>query len=794
MRNLANLDLKKKYILSFAFVSIVPIMIIILLLFIPVNNLFKAEVMKTDTLKSKQLRDIMDARTTEIYNIAAQLSLDIRVKEFLYSKAPLDYVGNYYVNDVSKVVRSCGTGNSFISFIAIYFKNGSMVVTSDGKYNDEYFFQNVLKYEEINPTKLKEFMSQTYYSKSMPLAKITSTAAINGKYVTYIQSIPIGEKSSAANIIILVEEKNMIVNTGEINFENKEQIVIIDNDGKVIFSNGEDYTLKQGYIDKILASNNSKAHFDSENPEDLVNSFEISTEKGGNAIASYAKSNINDWTYVVISDIANIVSKVNQIRNLSIFIILLTLAITIFLSLIMGDLSYSPWGKLTQYIAAVNNSNSNNSSSSSSSNNNNNNKKASKYGNEYQFAVGAIENLLLEKVKLQHDVDKSKSYIINQILLNICTGKGTPTELNSARTILSYKSTAVITADFEDKGNLKSKISIILTRWTRFFLKNSRLFAFTDERNRLCIVLNTDPLDNSTIINKINSYKNTFSKHFNITLYAGVGNYYTDIEKLYNSYSEAKKSLEYCYIKGDDIIVFFPEIEKHIFSSLNLPVHSGNPLLNSVKIGDYKTCSKLLNEYFDNIAENAGNASISYMYCLFYNFVSVILKACEEISVDFINVFGESPEQILDIDNYRNARQMIERVYNMYMTLCEFVQKNKTSQNITLKKQVEDIIKGNYINKNFSLIELADHLGYSSSYLSRFINQEFGTGFGELLNNERLEKSKSFLCEGNRQIGEIADEVGYSSVNSFIRTFKRVEGVTPKQYRDIQFSSKHKEI
>ena len=118
------------------------------------------------------------------------------------------------------------------------------------------------------------------------------------------------------------------------------------------------------------------------------------------------------------------------------------------------------------------------------------------------------------------------------------------------------------------------------------------------------------------------------------------------------------------------------------------------------------------------------------------------------------------------------------------------MQKNKISQNITLKRKVEDSIYENFTNKNFSLVELADQLGYSSSYLSRFINQEFGVGFGELLNNVRLEKARSLLQEGKYQVCEIADMVGFSSSNSFIRTFKRIEGITPTQYRNVLFSSK----
>lgn len=767
LRGFAKLPLRKRYILSFAITSIVPIILIMILLFIPVNNLFRTEAMKADAQKSKQLRDIMDIRTTEIYNIAAQMSLDVRVREFLYAKSPLDNIGNYYISDVLKVVNSYGTGNNFISFIAIYFKNGSIVVTNEGKYKDEYFFKNVLKYEGIEPTVLKEFMSQTHYNKSIPLSKISSDAPINGNYVTYIQSIPIGEKNAAANIMILVEEKNMIANTGEIDLENKEQIMIINNDGKIMFSNGRNETLKQEYIDKILSSNNSRTYNFTENGKGFENSFINDGKKGFNAIISYAKSNVNDWTYVVISNINTTLLKVNKIRNLSIGMALLTLLFAAFLSFIMGRASYSPWNKLTNYISTLNNG------------------KDGKYGNEYQFTRGTIEDLVLAKEKLEHDMVKNNSYLLNQMLLNICTGKSISTEVEKVELVLPYKSLIAIAADFEGEDDIKDRMCGILCRWARMFLQNCKVFAFTDGRKGLCIVLNTDPRDSASIINKINSHKEKYSKHFNIIIYAGAGNSYFGIDKLYDSYSEAKKALEYCYIKDNTSVVFFPDLERHIFSSLNLPVHSGNPLLNSVKVGDYKTCSKLLNEYFKDIIDNAGDASIIYMYCLFYNFVSVILKACDETSIDFISVFGKSPEQVLDIDKYRNSKQMIESVYKLYMTLCEYVQVNKTSQNSALKREVEKTVSKNYMNQNFSLIALADHLGYSSSYLSRFINQEFGIGFGEMLNNARLDKAKTLLLQGTRNISDISQEIGYSSTNSFIRVFKRIEGITPKQFREM---------
>lgn len=65
--------LRKQYIFSFILVSIIPVFIIILLLYPPVINIFRDEMVKTDVKKSKVIRDIMDMRIQEMYNMSVMV-------------------------------------------------------------------------------------------------------------------------------------------------------------------------------------------------------------------------------------------------------------------------------------------------------------------------------------------------------------------------------------------------------------------------------------------------------------------------------------------------------------------------------------------------------------------------------------------------------------------------------------------------------------------------------------------------------------------------------------------------
>ena len=93
-------------------------------------------------------------------------------------------------------------------------------------------------------------------------------------------------------------------------------------------------------------------------------------------------------------------------------------------------------------------------------------------------------------------------------------------------------------------------------------------------------------------------------------------------------------------------------------------------------------------------------------------------------------------------------------------------------------------LEDNYMDSNLSLASLADAFHLSGPYLSRYFKDQAGTNFADYLCRLRIRKAKELLKEDRLSVSEIAERVGYNSSNSFIRTFKRYESVTPGAYRE----------
>ena len=77
---------------------------------------------------------------------------------------------------------------------------------------------------------------------------------------------------------------------------------------------------------------------------------------------------------------------------------------------------------------------------------------------------------------------------------------------------------------------------------------------------------------------------------------------------------------------------------------------------------------------------------------------------------------------------------------------------------------------------------VAEQLGMSARSLHRKL-QEAGTSYRAVLDEVRLANAHRRLCEGNDSINVIAEALGFSSHQAFLRWFRQSTGQTPGEYR-----------
>lgn len=115
---------------------------------------------------------------------------------------------------------------------------------------------------------------------------------------------------------------------------------------------------------------------------------------------------------------------------------------------------------------------------------------------------------------------------------------------------------------------------------------------------------------------------------------------------------------------------------------------------------------------------------------------------------------------------------------------------NSGLSNSILKDQairIQNIMKNQqpYLNPNLKLGTLSEITGLSTHHLSQIINQAFEKNYSDFINGYRIEYAKTRLSEQDdkKTIQEIAFESGFNSKHSFNRSFKKILGVTPSDFR-----------
>lgn len=99
--------------------------------------------------------------------------------------------------------------------------------------------------------------------------------------------------------------------------------------------------------------------------------------------------------------------------------------------------------------------------------------------------------------------------------------------------------------------------------------------------------------------------------------------------------------------------------------------------------------------------------------------------------------------------------------------------------------RAEEYITANFCDPDITLISTARHVGMSAAHFSTVFSQNTGRSFISYLTSLRIERAKELLAQSDQKLSAIAMEVGYNEPNYFSHVFKKTEGVTPKEYRNL---------
>ena len=216
-------------------------------------------------------------------------------------------------------------------------------------------------------------------------------------------------------------------------------------------------------------------------------------------------------------------------------------------------------------------------------------------------------------------------------------------------------------------------------------------------------------------------------------------------------------------------------------------------MINFIKAGDLEQASAYMNEITER---NFGKPvmPLTLAKCLIFNMVGTMVKAINELGDgDGSGIWENNPLWMDKIIACDTIHEMQEELRSLLADVCAFAAERRASgvsmeREGSLRELVAEVtrfIESQYTDANLNVNAIGERFDLKGSYLSRLFKNQTGEGLLDCIHKTRIRQAKEMIRSKQDSINEISKLVGYNDAATFIRVFKKYEGITPGKYKEI---------
>ena len=138
--------------------------------------------------------------------------------------------------------------------------------------------------------------------------------------------------------------------------------------------------------------------------------------------------------------------------------------------------------------------------------------------------------------------------------------------------------------------------------------------------------------------------------------------------------------------------------------------------------------------------------------------------------------------RVVSPDSYRAVVRLLETFADHLNTIAQEIAVQRCNQDPPLVKRAKEYI-AQHLSDRIKLGNIARALNMSPFHFCRMFKQATGRTFVEYLSHVRVDRAKILLRDRGFRVSEIAYEVGFQTLTHFNRTFRKLAGCSPTEYR-----------
>lgn len=760
-----NSRLKIRLILICILLGTVPAVIV------GIFSYFKA----ADTIQSKvdegNSRILLQVKMSveQLLFIADHVMMQLIESPTVRSAMAVDRDGNEFqtFSNTEAVINNLPTADIGSNSITLANFSKGWVMTYTGIYKlDEYDRKPEL--EEYMKIPRSSFWVDAFTLRSQGI----SDKVLNLNGVSLVKKSPIYLTNSRGIVVMSIPYSRL----SELLLENKGlgEVMVVGEDGCVIAHNdrsmwGKDIS-DSVYVKKLKEM------------KDPSGNFTVATDNVLYSV-NYIKSEYNGWNYFSVTSLDSVTKDSKAIGWFTLFACLVVIMMVNVLALFISDRMYTPIRKLYNLVMRI---------------------PELSVAYEKQDELGLIEErvnyLLKDQAKLKTQVYSQFEQLKEFFNLKLVLSDLDKNIIDSRMKLYNYPPLPEYACVWV--------IRIDTLEGTQYQENDKDLMLFSIN-NVICELLEDDIILKPIVIDEYQvtiigrsggseeQYKNkvyalarkaqtVIRQALEFSVSIGISNPLHDYREIHRGYLEGIEALKHQILLGYNAIIFMDDIQKKGSVKPIFPIDLEKDLLEAVKICDDGKARELLYQFVERIFMVEASRH-EYQ-------ISLI-----RLATDLIFLLKESGESYSAL--IREEQSIFEKLFHLKTAkeveawfdkaLMDPIMKSIAAvEGSRHKRIVEDILRiiHEEYDTDLTLEDCSARMNYHSSYIRRILKKEAGISFSDYLMQYRMDMAKKWLLETELKVSDIAEKLRYRNPENFIRCFKKVTGMTPGQYREVDHS------
>jgi len=750
-----NIRLLHKFIVSYALLVVLPLLIILAFFYPFTTNIIKEKSSAWNEHSTEQLKNSMDIFTKYVYNLPSEILHNREIKPYMVEDNAYQHI--IIMNEMKKY----NVIDSFIENALLYLKDADYFYSNKGSAYTlkDFDTRGVGYYYSKWPV---EQMHEDLLNLTSPIVRPVETVIVPGghavKLLSFVLPLPLGGEHSPGSLLILVRERTILDMMNSTNEESTGVFIITDEDKRcLVASIGCDEVETTDY-NVVLQSDQ---HLHQSTVERTIHSEKY--------LISEQISDSTGWHYIRLLPVSEAIQDVKNIQYMTLLLLLIIVVITSAIVYLSLRLNYEPIKRLVD-AASMLFENSTNSKL-----------------NEIDTIHYALNQLTITRDSLDEKIKQTEPKIRDQIVLELLLGHYEDWDsfsIDSSPYHIDFPYPFITVSTVLTERDLDGYLLPYCRKQLEVSVANESITTHVVKStyNREFIIIFCHHKQ-APIFSRLEQLQMQLKQQFGQDCLIGISNKHklnNEPQSFYVAYLQASRCLEHIRFQRTAMIMVYSDS----LQSSHGVISYQTELMQSLELAIIKNDAEQIEQLTKQIQSYMSNDGMlpHIRRTIYLNTMSILFNALDKHQQDNSSILNH----IEFVFHHRyTLDQMLDIMSDTSHKLCELtLAMFPNTARRTPSEQIMALIEEHWADPNFSLQFMADQFQMSPSNFSYYFKKTMGQNFKEYSDQLKIQHSIQLLKSTDVSIEAIALQVGYLNASSFIRSFKKIIGMTPGQYRE----------